>query len=239
MENERHYFRVGLFVLGGALLALIFTLWLTTKPDDQYQRYRIRFAESVSGLSNGSAVKFRGVSVGNVESIVIDPSDSRLIQVDIKLLKSTPVKIATKAALRMQGITGLVFIELSGGDPSSPDLAANTVKGAIPEIPAQQSGLNALIDRVPILLDKLSLTIDQVNKLVSDKNIQSFDAVLKNSSGAVSDIHNVISSSQQDIRDTTAHLKNAAANADRISQQIDENPASLIFPSEDKGIPAP
>ena len=81
MENERHYFRVGLFVLGGALLALIFTLWLTTKPDDQYQRYRIRFAESVSGLSNGSAVKFRGVSVGNVESIVIDPSDSRLIQV--------------------------------------------------------------------------------------------------------------------------------------------------------------
>ena len=92
---------------------------------------------------------------------------------------------------------------------------------------------------MPILLDKLSLTIDQVNKLVSDKNIQSFDAVLKNSSGAVSDIHNVISSSQQDIRDTTAHLKNAAANADRISQQIDENPASLIFPSEDKGIPAP
>ena len=64
MENERHYFLVGLFVLGGVLAMFAFTIWLTATDDSKYQQYRIHFAESVSGLSNGSDVKFRGVKVG-------------------------------------------------------------------------------------------------------------------------------------------------------------------------------
>jgi hypothetical protein len=38
MENERHYFLVGLFVLGGVLAIFIFTIWLTATDDSKYQQ---------------------------------------------------------------------------------------------------------------------------------------------------------------------------------------------------------
>ena len=243
MENERHYFLVGLFVLGSALALFLFTLWLTARDDSQYQQYRIHFAESVSGLSTGSDVKFRGVKVGTVKSIVIDPDDSRLIEVDILLLKSTPVKIDTQANLKLQGITGVVFIELSGGDPSEPNLVdENTKSEKIPEIRAQQSSLNALIDRVPILLDKISASFDRFNKLLSDQNLNAASDMMKNGDATMSDLHSMVSGSKRNVGDSThsaasamRHLDNAASRLDSVS----EDPAALIFPPEEKGIPAP
>ena len=246
MNNERHYFIVGLFVLLSAFGLLFFTLWLTMKDDSKYQTYRIRFAESVSGLTVGSDVKFRGVSVGQVKAIRIDPQDSRLIQADISLLKTTPLKTDTVAGLKLQGITGSVYVELTGGDPSKPDMAQNHEEDVIPEIPAQQSSLNALIDRVPILLDKLSMMMDQINKVVSNDNVRAVSQVLRNSDATVSDLHEVVRGSSQDIkrssRDASSamrSLKRAAGHAENLGETMENDPASLLFPAEEKGIPAP
>ena len=243
MENDRHYFLVGLFVLGGVLAIFAFTIWLTATDDSKYQQYRIHFAESVSGLSNGSDVKFRGVKVGSVKSIIIDPRDSRLIEVDILLLKSTPVKAETKASLKMQGITGVVFIELLGGDPSQPNIVNKDTKGdVVPEIPAQQSSLNALIDRVPILLDKVSASVDRINQLLSDKNIAATSDMLKNGDETMSELHSMVGGSQKDISSSTrsaasamSHLNKAAGHLEDVS----EDPSALLFPPDEKGIPAP
>lgn len=246
MEHDRHYFIVGVFVLLSALGLLFFTLWLTMQDDSKYQPFRIRFAESVSGLTIGSDVKFRGVSVGAVKAIAIDPEDSRLIRVDIALLKTTPLKTDTVAGLKLQGITGAVYVELTGGDPAKPDMAQNRKDDAVPEIPAQQSSLNALIDRVPILLDKVSLTMDQVNKLFSNDNVRAVGSLVKNSDATVADMHNVVRGSAQSIKQSTRDastamrsLKNAAGHAESVSESIDNDPTSLLFPAEEKGIPAP
>lgn len=241
MENERHYFLVGLFVLGGALAIFIFTIWLTAKDDSLYRQYRIHFAESVSGLSNGSDVKYRGVKVGNVQSIIIDPRDSRLIQVDIQLLKSTPVKRDTKANLKLQGITGVVFIELSGGNPTEPNIASDDTND-IPIIPAEQSSLNALIDRVPILLDKVSASVDRFNKLLSDDNMHAASSMLKNGDATMSELHSIVGGSKQDINDSTHSAASAMRRLNKAAGQLEtisEDPSSLLFPPEEKGIPAP
>jgi phospholipid/cholesterol/gamma-HCH transport system substrate-binding protein len=67
METDKNYFLVGLFVIIMVLGGIGFTLWLTSAGKGGYDYYRIYFAESVSGLNTKSAVKFRGVDVGNVE----------------------------------------------------------------------------------------------------------------------------------------------------------------------------
>lgn len=248
MANERHYFLVGLFVLGGMLAILFFSIWLTSRDDSQYRMYRIKFAESVSGLSNGSDVKFRGVKVGVVKEIAIDPDDARLIRVDIWLLKTTPVKTNTKAALKMQGITGTVFVELSGGgDPRAPDLVNENNKNRIPEITAEQSSLNAVIDRVPLLLDKISNAVDRINQVLSDDNIAAASHMIQNGDAAMGDLRTIAHGSRDSIRTTAEsaasamkHLERAASRADSLSERIDENPSSLLFPSDDtQGIPAP
>ena len=84
----------------------------------------------------GDPVRFHGVDVGTVKSIALDPADPRLVQVDIRLRKETPVKTDTKATLKLKGITGVVFIELNGGSPNAPTLLASVGDGQIPEIPS-------------------------------------------------------------------------------------------------------
>lgn len=244
MENERHYFLVGIFVIGGALAICMFTLWLTSRDDSQYRAYRIKFAESVSGLSNGSDVKFRGVKVGSVQDIRIDPDDSRLIRVDIALLKTTPVKADTKANLKLQGITGIVFVELSGGNPAAADLVQN--REDIPEIPAEQSSLNALIDRVPILLDKVAAAVDRINRLVSDENLAHANSMFQNADIAMGDLRQVIGQSGENVTtgshaaaSAMQHLDNTAIRVDALSERIESDPLTFFFPPAEEGVPAP
>ena len=119
METDRHYFFEGLFSVVFAVGAALFFVWLTNTGRSDDVTYRIHFAESVSGLSVGDPVKFRGVDVGTVKAMSLDPQDPRQVQVDVRLRKDTPVKTDTRAILKLKGITGVVFIELNGGSPEA------------------------------------------------------------------------------------------------------------------------
>ncbi len=110
MVSDKHYFIEGLFILVFSVVAALFAVWLASsgRHDDVY--YRIHFPDSVSGLTAGDPVKYRGVDVGAVKSVIIDPDNSRLVRVDVRLRKDTPVKTDTKATLTMKGITGVLYI---------------------------------------------------------------------------------------------------------------------------------
>lgn len=177
METDKNYFQVGLFVIGIILVGIGFTLWLTSATGGDYNHYFIRFAESVSGLKKESAVKFRGVEVGNVEKISIDSHDPKLILVDIRVIESTPIKTNATATLKLYGITGEVFIELSGGTIDAPTLTAK--KNKLPEIKARPSEINAIVNGLPKLLEKANHVADQLNKIFSDENVESINNVAK------------------------------------------------------------
>src|SRR5512132_4540322 len=126
METDKHYFFEGLFIIGFSIAAALFAVWLgsTGRHDDVV--YRIHFPDSVSGLAVGDPVKFRGVDVGTVKTMALDRDNPRLVLVEARLRKDTPVKTDTRASLQMKGITGVVFIELNGGDPKAETLLAVT-----------------------------------------------------------------------------------------------------------------
>jgi phospholipid/cholesterol/gamma-HCH transport system substrate-binding protein len=168
MEPDKHFFIEGLFIIGISIAAALFALWLVGTGHRDDVLYRIHFSESVSGLAVGDPVKFHGVDVGTVKTIVLDPADPRLVQVDISLRKDAPVKTDTKATLKMKGITGVVLIELNGGNPAAPTLLASTGSGQIPEIPSEKSTLAAILDLLPKLLDKFSSLENQVKNVVTD-----------------------------------------------------------------------
>ena len=167
METDQHYFLEGLFVLVFAVAAAIFAVWLGSPGHRDDVVYRIHFPDSVSGLAAGDPVKFRGVDVGTVKSMSIDPDNSRLVLVDVRLRKETPVKTDTRATLAMKGITGVVFIELNGGDPAAQSLLAVTPSGSIPEIPSEKTGLRAMLDELPKVVAKFAAIEDQVKKVVT------------------------------------------------------------------------
>jgi len=174
MESDQHYFFEGLFIIVLSVAAAIFAVWLGSPGRHDDVLYRIRFPDSVSGLTAGDSVKYRGVDVGTVKTITIDPDNSRLVLVEVRLRKETPVKTDTRATLVMKGITGVVFIELNGGDPAAQTLLAVTPPDKIPEIPSEKTGLKAMLDELPKLAgkfsamaDKFSAIEDQVKKVVT------------------------------------------------------------------------
>jgi phospholipid/cholesterol/gamma-HCH transport system substrate-binding protein len=167
MESDQHYFFEGLFIIGFSVAAAFFAIWLGRPGHHDDVVYRIHFQDSVSGLAVGDPVKFRGIDVGTVKSLGIDPDDSRLVVVDLRLRKETPVKTDTKASLALKGITGVVYIELSGGDPAAKTLLAVTPADRVPEIATEKVGLKAMLDNLPKLVDKFSAIEDQVKKVVT------------------------------------------------------------------------
>lgn len=168
METDKHYFFEGLFIIVFSIAAALFAVWLGSSGRHDDVIYRIHFPDSVSGLTAGDTVKFRGVDVGTVKSMVIDPENSRLVRVDVRLRKETPVKTDTRASLTLKGITGVVFIELNGGDPAAKTLLAATAANTMPEIPSEKTGLNAMLDELPKLVRKFSAIEDQVKKVVTN-----------------------------------------------------------------------
>jgi len=175
METDKHYFIEGLFIIGFSVAAAFVAVWLGSPGHHDDVLYRIHFSDSVSGLAVGDPVKFRGVDVGTVKSMSLDPDNARLVRVDVRLRKDTPVKTDTRASLALKGITGVVYIELNGGDPKAQTLLAATPEDKIPEIPSEKIGLKAMLDELPkvvgkfsAMAEKFSAIEDQLKKVVTN-----------------------------------------------------------------------
>lgn len=168
MEADKRYFFEGLFIIVFAVALALFAIWLINTGHRDDVLYRVHFAESVNGLAAGDPVKFGGVDVGTVKTVSVDPTDPRLVRVDIRIHKDVPVKTDTKATLKLKGLTGVMYIELEGGSPNAPVLLGSTGEGQIPEIPSEKSTLAAVLDQLPKLLAKFGSIENQVKKVVTD-----------------------------------------------------------------------
>src|SRR6185436_14282454 len=168
MESDKRYFIEGLFIIGFTIAVAISAVWLGSPGRHDDVLYRIHFKDSVSGLAVGDPVKFRGVDVGTVRTMTYDRSDPRLVLVEVRLRKDTPVMTDTKASLTLKGITGVVFIELNGGDPAKQTLVAVTPQGQIPEIPSESTGLKAMLEELPKMVKKFEATADKFG-IMADK----------------------------------------------------------------------
>jgi phospholipid/cholesterol/gamma-HCH transport system substrate-binding protein len=175
VETRANYVFVGASVLAAITAIIIFIFWLgrnqLNKHEENYHTY---FTGSVTGLSSGSPVRYRGVPVGTVGYIAIDPNNIERIRVTLKLREHTPIKIDTVASLETAGITGGSYIELSGGTNAAPLLVSQN--GEVPVIRSENSGLQSVLDDAPKLLAKLNELGDQANKLLSDENVKTITA---------------------------------------------------------------
>ncbi len=177
METRANYVLVGTSVLAAIAAIIIFIFWLgrnqLSKHEETYHTY---FTGSVTGLSSGSPVRYRGVPVGTVGYIAIDKDNIERIRVTLKLRPNTPIKVDTVASLETAGITGGSYIELTGGTQNSPDLVS--INGEVPVIKSENSSLQSLVDDAPKLLGKLNQLADSANTALSPDNIKALGAMI-------------------------------------------------------------
>jgi phospholipid/cholesterol/gamma-HCH transport system substrate-binding protein len=91
----------------------------------------------------------------------------------------TPIKVDTVAVLKTQGLTGIAYVELSGGARDAPLLRA-TKGGDYPVIQTKPS-LGARLENVlTSVLAKLDGTSNNINAILSDKNQANLSNALAN-----------------------------------------------------------
>ena len=174
-----NYAVVGAFVLvlGAALIAAV--LWIASGGTlaKKYDLYLAIENESVAGLNLNAPVKYNGVAVGKVSDIALDPANPEQVRLTFAIERGTPIKEDTVATLKVQGLTGIAYIELAGGAQASPPLRA-TAAEPYPVIRTTPSLAARLENVLSTVLAKLDSTSNNVNALLSDANRAAFTSAL-------------------------------------------------------------
>ena len=174
-----NYAIVGAFVLvlGAVLIAGL--LWLASGGmlQKQYDRYLAIVDESVAGLNVNAPVKYSGVDVGKVRNIHLDPGNPQRVILLFAIERGTPIKADTVAVLKTQGLTGIAYVELTGGARDAPPLRASA--GSKYPVIRTKPSLGARLENVLTnVLAKLDSTSNNINAILSDENQASFRSAL-------------------------------------------------------------
>jgi phospholipid/cholesterol/gamma-HCH transport system substrate-binding protein len=206
METKANYVAVGVFVivfLTGLVIAL---LWLGgSQYTEEYAYYRTFFSGSVTGLGDGTLVRYNGIQVGRVSKVDFDPNNPKRVIVTLQINPDLPIHSDSVASIASEGLTGGTYVEIDGGSQKSPVLP-HVLFGDYPVIKSKQSTLQELEQSAPQLLAKINGVADRLNDVLSPHNRQAFAQTLSN----LRDVTGVLVKDSSDFDSTLKNLKTAS-----------------------------
>ncbi|OYW86322.1 MAG: hypothetical protein B7Z22_06830, partial [Hyphomonas sp. 32-62-5] len=177
METRANYALIGGLVILAAALVAGFVLWLgQSEFSRDYKAYDIVFEGPVS-LEEGAAVRYIGIKVGEVATVRVDRGDPSKVRARVRVSRDTPVREDSSASIQLAGITGTTFIQISAG--TGRPLEARPGE-PVPVIKSERTLVDQIVAGGAQALGRANLTFDNVNKILTDENIVSVNATLKN-----------------------------------------------------------
>lgn len=248
MDRDTNYVAVGAFVLLVIAMALSFVFWYTDQQDKRtYQRYEIYFPGSVSGLTAGSAVRYLGVDVGKVVRIALDPQQRKTVQVIADIDSTAPIDDRTRASLSLQGVTGLLFVDLEQ-DPKAESTGTMPQGQRFPMIRSRRSDFDVLLSNLPALTTHLVELANHFNDIFSDETVRSLKATLENArlaserlpgtarelqellaevrhatqeaQATIGELHGVLAKSSPDLETAIANIRQISDNLAQTTQRL-------------------
>lgn len=225
METRAHHLLIGGFVVILTGLLFAFLIWLAKVDiDREYVEYDIYFEESVAGLLKSSNVQYNGIPVGKVLSISIAPDDPSKVLVHIRIDSDVPILVDSVAVLSMQGLTGVLIVQIEGGSPDSAYLLpGDEDERAV--IASRVSPIQELFVGGPDLINEAIITVGRLNKLLGDENLANIASVLENAdtlSSALAAQSGNFERIFSDLQFALVDLRRAAVAAERVASKTNE-----------------
>lgn len=226
----------------GLIAAMVgVAIWLAgIEFDKAPTKYLTYLTGDVTGLGVGSPVRYRGVPVGSVRDIRLDPENVERVQVLMEVAVDAPIKEDTIAQIALQGITGVAFIQLTGGTRTAARLKAP--EGKTPVITSKQSILQEVLGNLPQVIEKAVLVADRISDVMSKQNLDAISATLanvENFTGSLGSKQGELQLLLRDsrnaanvIRDAGKVLRDAATNIQAITGKLDSRVVPFIDNSE-------
>ncbi len=250
METRANYFLVGLFTLAFSVGAIVFAAWIMGGGEyHDYKKLVIFVPGQVSGMDQGSAVKYRGVQVGRVEKILLDPELPQYVKILAQIDSNIVLREDVKATLQVVGVTGLTYLELEGQSDTAPILLPAPGKDYV-VIYAQESGFAKLFKELPVLVETYTKVADQLLVLFNNDNISSasntlhnFEKFSQNISAHQEEINRILDETQETLEKfekfstESFHELNyflrdsrlAAIEIKNLSKSLQENPSRILY----------
>ena len=212
-----NYALVGAFVLVLGAVLIAGALWLASGGAFQkkYDLYLAIEEESVAGLNLNAPVKFNGVDVGKVRDIRIDPDNPERVILLFAIERGTPIKDDTVAILKTQGLTGIAYVELSGGTRDAAPLLAKP--GSDYPVIQTKPSLSARLENVlTSVLAKLDSTSKNIHAILSEENQASF----KNALADIATVAHTIAARKETLDAGIANAARTFENTSRATAQV-------------------
>lgn len=226
METKANYILLGAATIVGALLIMLFAMWLAGGEYRRgYQEYDIVFDDPVRGLTEGGEVRFNGIKVGEVQTLRIDPDNTNRVIARVRISNDVPVRENSTAQLEPIGLTGVTLIQLSPGSPAS-ELLHGSPFAPAPRIQGRGSQIDLIVARGEDIAMRASEAMAAVRELLTEENIQRVSRILadlETVSDRLADQRSVITRSGE----AAGALADAARSIDRLAIQTQHDLAQL------------
>jgi len=226
MENRAYALLTGVFLIGIVAAIIVWAQWL---GGDRHERvpYRVVATQPVSGLNPQASVRYRGINVGRVTSLALDPRDRRRILVDLEVDKEIPITRGTYAQLGMEGITGVAYVHLLDEGKDDKPLQEQEL------ITMRPSFMDTISDSAEDLARDSRVLVASLNKLLDEENrshikktlasleriSQNLDATSERVARWVyDDNRKLVRQSLERLNETAATLPELAREAQRLAQ---------------------
>jgi len=261
MNNKVNYTLVGIFVSLVSVLFFLGLYWLVKPTSAQkVSVYGLLVTESITGINIGTSVKYQGLEVGKVKNFRINPDNPREIMMGLEIRKDVPIKDGVMASIKPQGITGLSFIDMQiyenaqalkemeylgktykiipfktsflGSLTSSADDITTTLKSILHKI---NKTLTENGEDSETIIDQLSLTSKQLNKLLSDENIKNAASLISKTNQLVHKADRMLDEyialsveTKQTLKTVDASIKNGDYNLKQIAGNVPQETALML-----------
>jgi len=237
MAVEKSYARLGFFIVLTLVLflvtAVVFIQRLKKRPAIGMVTYT---TDNVFGLDVSSPVRLRGVPVGRVTAIRVDPRGT-IVQIDFEMfldrlntigLDVSRLRTLTdvggvfphlRAQLMGNPITGEAYLLLDQPENPPPPMELG-FKPNRPYVPSVTSPFETVQDRLPALLDRANVTLATLRELIarmpdtldrSDRFFDNTDRIMR-----ASDLPTLSAESRKFFATTSAQIEQIRSDMDGV-----------------------
>ena len=244
-DNHAHYSKIGFAVLSATVATVATLIWLGGLGEGEDPIYaETYYDKSVSGLSVGSAVNFRGVTIGKVVAIdfvgnhynVIGKDNSRIYirlaldrrvfhgaedegyTVDSLMAKLRDLGI--RATVTASGITGLSRIECDFFPDAPPPPPISWTPRAM-YIPPKMSFLEDFSSAA-------TRVMNQINTMDFAGVWSNVSVTVEQVSESVRSVRSILNARQSEIGQIVDSTADAAAALKDFAEELKRNPSALI-----------
>lgn len=246
MAVDKSYERLGLFLVVTLVVVVGTALFFIYRMNQREAIAMVTYSDgNVSGLDIGSPVRFRGVHVGSISDLRIEPRGS-LVEIDFDVLVDRLTGLgANVAQVKQETASGLVerlraqvvsnpvtgesylLIDMPQAPPPGLTLAFTPTRAYVPPTPTMMAAMATTADRLPALMERASRMFETIEKIASEVpgSIERTDAFFADIERIIRDANlpAMAADSRRFFSTSSSEMERMSSNLERITADLDKS----------------